>query len=418
MLRRIRIDQLRPGMYVERLDRNWLSVPIFRPRITAAEQVAELNRYDVREVVIDTDRGDDLPPGEPDAGASPAAPPRPALPAGGVPPAPVDPVPYFEEIANADRVHDRALQSVSDLMEAVRRNERLPLVPVQDAVREIIASVVRNRDALHSLLHLRRHSESVFRHCVSVGVLSIAMGYSMGLTGEELQTLGMGAIIHDLGKMKLPREVMEKTEALTEEEYLEYQAHPLEGARLLDEVAAFDKQSMMVVLHHHERNDGSGFPQGLPDEQIHDLAKVVALVDTYEILISGTQGREQLTPHGAMDWIRKWGHKEFAADLVDRFEQGFGLYPVGTFVRLSDNRLGVVIAVHHNAGRLPLVSVVFDADHREQPPGELVDVGDQDPADPITIVAAVMPESFGFDLAGYIRTHGLFKGKERQPAVG
>ncbi|MBI4081250.1 MAG: DUF3391 domain-containing protein [Candidatus Lambdaproteobacteria bacterium] len=411
MLRKIKVDQLRPGMFIERLDRHWLSVPVFRPLITGERQVQQLKSYKVREVYINTDKGLDLPASE-----RPKAPPEPQAAAPSPHPPAVDPVAYFDEVPTAERIHDRALQHIGTLMSAVREGKALPLEPVQESIDEIIASIVRNRDALHSLLHLKTHSESAFRHSMSVAILSLLLGYHIGLSRLDLEILGTGAALHDIGKMRLMKALLEKTGELTPEEYQTYKTHALEGAKILDGYKEIKRQSLMILLHHHERGDGSGFPQGLVAEEIAPLAKPVMIADTFDKLTNGDTEKGHLSPYEAMDWIRKWGSQEFGPDLVQAFEEAFGLYPVGSFVRLSDNRLGLVLSIHHSPRLLPQVWIVFDALHQLVPPGEIVDLAQQEGENPLSITAALRPESFGFDLPGYIRETAPFLG-ERGRAV-
>jgi putative nucleotidyltransferase with HDIG domain len=403
-LRKITIDQLVPGMYVERLDKSWLLVPVFRNPIESDEQVRRLRQYDVHELVINTEKGIDLPAAGP-ARRRGRAPDHPVVLGA------VDAVPYAEEVAGANRVYEHALQSVSRMMDAVRAGQSPDLGLAGETVDQMIATILRNRDALSSLTQLKAFSESTFQHCVRVCILTLVLATRLGLTRHDLKAAGIGALLHDVGKMRLPQEIAEKKTSLTPKQYEQYQTHALLGARLFDGASQIEKQSLLVLLQHHERADGSGFPQGLVGDEISRVAKMVMIVDSYDNLTMGREDARRLSPYEALKWLREWGTQGFDAKLIEEFVAALGLYPVGSFVRLSDNRLGIVVSVHHNPAMLPRVCVVFDARHELLPEGELIDLSEQHWPQPLTIVSALVPEKLGFDLAGYVKERGLLSGR-------
>ncbi|MEE8556081.1 MAG: DUF3391 domain-containing protein, partial [bacterium] len=208
MLRKIPIDQLVPGMYVEQLDRSWLLVPVFRNPIASGDQVRKLKEWDVREVVIDTDKGIDSPAAAPGAatGAARGA----------------DPVPYEVELSGANTIYEKTLDSVSRMMDAVRNGEK-PDVALADAtVDELIGSVLRNRDALASLLSLKEHSDATFQHCVRVSILTLVFCTRLGFARSESKSVGIGALLHDIGKTQLPLALVEKQTPYEAEEFQDY----------------------------------------------------------------------------------------------------------------------------------------------------------------------------------------------------
>ena len=400
MLRRIKIKQLKPGMYVENLDRSWRSVPVFRNRITSDRQVDQLVRHRVLEVVIDTDKGIDLttPGAQPigkTAGEAEVGAPL------------TDPVAYRKEIVAANTAYEIAQISVSNLMEAVRRGDKPDVSLAESAVDPMIASILRNRDAMTSLVSLKVQSDAVYQHSIRVCILSAVLGTRLGLSQRELKTLGMGALLHDTGKMRLETKLVDKAGPLSQEDFEKYKHHPLLGARIFDEAPSIEKQSLLILLQHHERADGSGFPQGLTGDQISRMAKIVMIVDTFDNLTARASAERKQTAYDALSWIRDWGSEGFDANLIDEFVEALGIYPVGSFVRMNDNRMGIVMSVHHNPSLLPQVWVVFDANQRQLPKPEIIDFADQQATPPAAIVAAVLPEKFGFDLPGYAKAHGL-----------
>lgn len=415
MIRKIALDELRTGMYVDRLDRSWLDVPIFRHQITSPEQVRLLRQHKVQEVFIDTEKGGDV---DETPGSGQALVPASPRPSGRRSPPPVDPVPYVQEIAEADRTYHKALDTISSAMIAISKGESMDLEPVNDVVDGMIASILRNRDAMTSLATLKEVSEDIYQHCVRVSILSLVFANQLGVSRQDLKAVGMGAIMHDFGKIEVPEDIRAAAKPLTQEEYLQFKKHPLLGAKMLNNRQGIGKRALMVMLQHHERADGSGYPLGLEDDEILELSKVVAIADTYDKLTIREMQDTKITPYEAMQWIRDWGGRQFSSEMVDAFEQALGLYPVGSFVRLSDNSLGVVLSVHHNAALMPKVWLVFDAQHRMVPDGNIVDMAVQKTKSPLSIMAAVSPESLGIDLPAYIRDQGIFDGILPTEATG
>ena len=249
MLRKISIDQLVPGMYLEQLDRSWLLVPVFRNQITSEDQVRKLKEWDVREVVIDTEKGIDAsaadtgPAGGPPSGTGGGTDRGAASPSSGLAAGKADPVPYEEELGGANTIYEEALVSVSRMMDAVRNGEQ-PDVALADAtVDEMIGSVLRNRDALASLTSLKEHSEATFQHCVRVCILTLVFCTRLGFSRSEAKSAGIGALLHDIGKMHLPLALVEKQTPYEAEEFEDYRTHPLLGARLFDAASRIEKQS-------------------------------------------------------------------------------------------------------------------------------------------------------------------------------
>ena len=406
MLRKIRIEQLGPGMYVSQLDHSWLNIPLFRPRISTMEEVKTLARHGVMEVVIDTDKGLDVP--ETPAKTQPAG----ARPAGSKAPADakLNQVDYLEEIAPANTVFEQTEASVFHVMEAVRQGSTPELSQARNAVERMIGSLLRNKDALTSLVSLRSHSESVFQHAVRVCVLALALAEHLGFSREDMRSLGMGALLHDVGKMHMSAHLLEKTAPFTAEEYQEYKRHALNGAKSL-ETSGIEKNALLVMLQHHERPDGSGFPQGLQDSQISDVAKMVAIADTFDNVLHKAQFQERTDPHMALKFMNNFSGTGLDGALLAAFNSALGVYPVGTLVRLSDHRTGIVLSVHHTPSLVPKVWVVFDANQRMLEKPVILDLAQQTGKQQVTIVGSVNPDKMGFDLEGYVNTQGLFSGK-------
>ena len=415
MMRKIPVEALRLGMYVERLDRHWLEIPTFRRRITNKTQIEQLSVYHVREVYINTAKGSDLEEGAVGVGAisreeARQPPPLPSL----------DPYPLSQEIAHAERTYDRALSTLRKALDDVLRGEEPNIDPVEEILDEMIHSVVRNRDALSCLLSLRAHNESIYQHCLRVGILSLVFARYVGYGREHTKALGMAALLHDLGEIQIPSLYQRSTLPMNDKQYQILQRHVALGARKLQSKRGFPKLSLMIMLQHHERVDGSGYPNGLKGDAILDLAKILMIADTYDKLTVRDDQDEQLTPHAALAWMREWCGNQLDSQMLEDFQQALGVYPVGSLVKLSNQCLGIVISLHHNAMLMPIVWMAFDAYQREIPQGEMIDLAHQLERGAIRIVAAVNPLKLGIDLPGYIQRHHVMEqiGEQRMMEFG
>ena len=417
MMRKIPVEALRLGMYVERLDRHWLEIPTFRRRITNKTQIEQLSVYHVREVYINTAKGSDLEEGAGavGVGAISREEVRPPL-----PPPSLDPYPLSQEIAHAERTYDRALSTLRKALDDVLRGEEPNIDPVEEILDEMIHSVVRNRDALSCLLSLRAHNESIYQHCLRVGILSLVFARYVGYGREHTKALGMAALLHDLGEIQIPALYQRSTLPMSDKQYQILQRHVALGARKLQSKRGFPKLSLMIMLQHHERVDGSGYPNGLKGDAILDLAKILMIADTYDKLTVRDDQDEQLTPHAALAWMREWCGNQLDSQMLEDFQQALGVYPVGSLVKLSNQRLGIVISLHHNAMLMPIVWMAFDAYQREIPQGEMIDLAHQLERGAIRIVAAVNPLKLGIDLPGYIQRHRVMEqiGEQRMMEFG
>ncbi|MDH4224929.1 MAG: HD domain-containing protein [Deltaproteobacteria bacterium] len=398
MLKKITINQLIPGMFIDHLDRSWLSMDLISPRVKSREDVEKLKAMGVAEVYIDPVKGNDLPDSLGLAQKALSG----AVPAAGST--------YLGEISGAHGVYQDAQSAVTQMMRMVQRGEAPSMATVRSTVEKMIDSILRNRDALTSLVTLKENNQSVFQHCIRVAILSLAVGSHIGFNIKDMKTLGMGAMLHDIGKMKLPRQVAEKTAPLNEQEYQKYKEHALLGARLLDDSQEIEKNALLILLHHHERPDGTGFPQGLSNDTISAYARIVSIADAFDNLLHKPQSTEQLTPHDTLHILRQWGGKALDGDLVEQFIAAMGIYPAGSLVRLSDHRLAIVLSSKNNSSIQPRVWIVFDANQRMLPLGEMVDLSALSVKPPLTVVEAVNPGRLGFDLIRYVSEKGLFTG--------
>lgn len=202
----------------------------------------------------------------------------------------------------------------------------------------------------------------LYPHSLNVCLYATMLGLSEGYSRNDLTALGLGALLHDIGKTQIRPEVLRKTGELLEEEFEEMKRHTELGYRLLKDEPNIPLLSAHCALQHHERIDGSGYPRGLRGDEIHDYAKWVGLVDSYDALTSGRGYRTTLLPHQAMEALYAGAGTLFDAVKVERFRDKVAIYPLGATVTLNSGETGVVVDINSNAPHRPVIRILEDAE--------------------------------------------------------
>jgi len=363
-LRRIHRDQLRLGMYIHAFDGSWFKHPFWRRGFLLQREcdLASVLGSEIDTLLIDTSKGQDLP--QPACGqAAPDA-------------------PFSDErTAAAIEVVNRSKEAVKGFFDAARLGKAVESSAVQTVVEEVASSIERNRHALLRVLRLKNKDEYTYLHSVAVCALMVNLARQIGLEGETVAELGTAGLLHDIGKVMVPNEVLNKPGRLTEEEWKLAQIHPMEGYKLLQEAGNVPEMALDVCQHHHEKMDGSGYPHGLHGGEISLAARMGAICDVYDAVTSTRPYKDPWTPIDAITRMRQWnGH--FDPDLLFSFMLSINVFPVGTLVQLRKERLGVVIEGGKHATK-PKVLAFYSTRRRKFTRSELVVAGDPRSGDSI-----------------------------------
>ena len=408
MLKKVTSAEVCLGMYIHKFEGSWIDHPFWKARFLLQEprDLQKIQDSAVTAVWIDIAKGLDCRPRsecasapdpvavpEPVAApvAAPAAPPAAApAPVAGI--APVAAISCPQEMAQASAVSAHAKQEVARLFQDVRLGQAIELSEVATVVEQISASVLRHPTALISLTRLRTVDEYTYIHSVSVCALMTAVARQMDLPAEQVQLAGQAGLLHDVGKMRTPVEVLNKPGRLTEAEFAVMRRHPEEGVALLQQWGA-SAEVIDVCLHHHEKFDGSGYPHGLAGTQISLLSRIAAVCDVYDAISSTRPYKTAWSPAEAIRRMAEWkGH--FDPRVFQAFVKTLGIYPIGSLVRLSNEQLAVVVEQHPDSLLTPRVRVFFSARSRTPLPQRLLDLA-RPPADE-RIVRREDPEEWGF----------------------
>lgn len=238
---------------------------------------------------------------------------------------------------------------------------------LRETVKEMVDQLLEQRDVVLNVMDIKRADDYTFLHSVNVMLLSVITGISIGLNRNQLYDLSLGALLHDVGKIFTPEHILKKPGSLTAEEYEVMKEHSMRGYQFLKEYTAFSAVSRIVILQHHERINGSGYPRGLKGAELHLYSKITSIGDVYDALTSDRHYRKALPACEALDYIQGGAELHFDPTLVNAFLQRVNPYPVGTLLRLSNGMIGVVEKVNMGWYQRPVVKILWEENRRVDP---------------------------------------------------
>jgi HD-GYP domain-containing protein (c-di-GMP phosphodiesterase class II) len=358
MIRKINIDQLLPGMYVVDLHMRWFDHSLWQSKFMVRDEahIWKIKEEGISEISIDTAKGIDLPPppmariNQTDLNLKSLAEIRAAKPAT---------VSLGEERRRAARLLLEASDTVSGLMLAAKAGNNVDAAHLEPIIGKMIASVIRNPDALVPLARLKRLDAYSTEHAVATAGLIIAFGRHQGLPEPEIEKLALGTMVKDVGHAALDARLTAKPGMLSQAEYSIVQSHVEEGLAVLDATTRLSETSVAVVLEHHERYNGCGYPYRMAGDEISVAGRMAAIVDTYDAMTSERPYRAAMSPSHALRQLYDEAGFQYDPALVAAFVKTVGIYPVGTLVLLESGHLAVVGQLHADNMLTPIVRVIY-----------------------------------------------------------
>ncbi|MHA3902323.1 HD-GYP domain-containing protein [Castellaniella sp. WN] len=376
-IERIPPSELRLGMYIHKLEGDWFRHPFWRGSflLIRPQELEAIQAAGIRKVWIDTARGrGPEDPAARESGSRSAAARHEAMSDPVSAEASGPRVSLEEEIEQARRLCLAAHDQVLGMFDEARMGRAIDPEATLPLVRQIADSVARHPQALFSVARLKTSDNYTYLHSVAVCALMLALSRQLRLDAELTWQAGLGGLMHDLGKAAVPLEILNKPGRLSDAEFDVMKRHPVLGAAMLREGGA-DESVQSVALHHHEKFDGSGYPDGLSGSGIPLLARMGAVCDVYDAVTSERVYKAPWNPAETMRRMAAWaGH--FDRPVFEAFVKTVGIYPIGSLVRLKSRRLAVVVASNPDSLLLPRVKAFFCLETRRVCPEECLDLSD------------------------------------------
>jgi putative nucleotidyltransferase with HDIG domain len=285
----------------------------------------------------------------------------------------------------SEKTRQAAVRTVHETMTKLMNNSRMPNYMVspdlgkkfRDIIKSILTEIQSQKNVMLGLSSIFTKDGYLYHHSVNVAVTCLAMGTSLGLNQSELLDLGVGAILHDIGKTKIPLEILNKTGSLNPQEWDLIYEHPQIGFDMLRKNDDISLLSAHIALQHHEKEDGTGYPRKISGEKMHLYGKIAAIADVYEALTAARAYKRRFPPHEALEYIMGNGGRHFNFELIKVFCKHMAPYPVGTSIRLSSGETAIVVKVHAHYPLRPLVRIIEnEAGEQLRSPYEVDLIGD------------------------------------------
>lgn len=387
MLKKIPVSELSLGMHIHKFCRPWNNDPFWVTHVETvlhdSDVLKRIQSSDTLEVWIDTRQGRDHM-------SAPA--PTPAHDDKAT-------VSLEQEVERAKAICGKARDVVMNMFTEARMGQAMKMDNVDLMVEEISNSILRHPHALISLSRLKTSDEYTYMHSVAVCALMVALAKRMGMKTEQVREAGVAGLMHDVGKMMIAPEVLNKPGRLTVEEFTLMKTHPEQGLKILEENLPVAALVMDVCLHHHEKVDGSGYPDGLQGSDISIFARMSAVCDVYDAITSDRPYKKGWGVAHSIREMASWkGH--FDDMVFQNFVKTVGIYPVGALVRLESGRLGVVMEQSETSLLTPKVKVFMSARTRKAFAPQIIDLASSEDRD--AIIKIELPADWGLDSVDHL----------------
>lgn len=400
MIKKITTEQLVIEMYVHDLDTGWLGHPFARNHFKIQDQhtIKRIKTTGIKNLYIDTSKGIDVPDAptvdevkqnihgqmhHSVAGHSPHS----------------RRTSVAEETITAHKIYKEAQNVVHKLMNEARLGKQVQVEKAEPLADKMIDSVFRNKDALINVARIKTKDEYTFMHCVSVCALMIGFSRTLEFERDTMREIAVGALLHDIGKTFIPDTILNKPGKLSEEEFELMKSHVVHSKNVLEKYPSIRQTSLNIASQHHERIDGTGYPQGLKEAQLPQESRMAAIADVYDALTSVRVYKDAWEPTYALSKLLEWSPQHFGLELTQIFIRTLGIYPVGSLVELDSGKVGIVIEQGETDFLKPVVRIIYDAKRNHYIPVKELDLA-KDTLEHIH--AAVSPHKYGIDPSMFV----------------
>ena len=373
MLKEVAAKELRIGMYINDLSCGWLDHPftLNKFKIKSEKEIQKIRAANVKLIEIDTEKGVDVfvEKRKVENVSLRAA-------VNKLSHKTAEQSAVKAEIGAAKVAFSEAETYITGMMASAKMGRHVQLEEVNPVINKLSASILRNQNALLGLSRIRNMDKYTFEHSVSFSVLMMSFAKSMGKPEAFIRLVGIGGLLHDIGKTKTPDHILNKPGKLTAEEFLIMKDHVVQSRLILEQTEGLDQISMDVAAMHHEKFDGNGYPRGLKGDQISLSGQMSAVVDVYDALTADRCYHKGKEPADALKFLLKGAGAHFNPKLVQLFIQSVGIYPTGSLVLLNNGYLAKVIEVKEEILK-PVVEMFLNTKTRSYVSREIIDLSKQ-----------------------------------------
>jgi len=399
MIKKIATSQLQVGMFISNLDASCLEHNFINTQfpVSNEETVRKVHQTGIKSVYIDTVKGSDFQDAATAAEVS-ANLDKKTLKIADKNEHLDNQVSVQEEVERARGIYKEAHNVMQDLMEDIRLGKQVEVERVEPISEQLVESVFRNKDALISLSRIKDKDHYTFMHSVSVAGLMITFSRAMGFDMNLIKEISIGGMLHDVGKMMTPNNVLNKPGKLDDGEFKIMKSHVVYSKELLEGKPGITQAALDVAALHHERIDGSGYPLGLKGDEISQVGQMSTIVDVYDALTSVRVYKSAWEPNLALKKLLEWSDHHFNPTLVQQFIRCLGIYPIGTLVELDSGNIAIVIEQGEKDLLSPSVKIIYNNKKKGLVPVSILDLSKTDDR----IIKSVSPQTYQIDMAAFL----------------
>ncbi|QCZ94390.1 HD-GYP domain-containing protein [Salinimonas iocasae] len=385
MHKNLSIDELKPGMFVSQVTEQTGKIRVRSGGLVKTEAViSQLRERGIRRVDVDLSRS--KLPDVSNASETVAALEKPEK---------SDVTP--QAIVQADALYQKAVSLQRSLVKSLKDGAANDLKGADSLSQSIIESVFDNQDAISCLTMIKDADEYTLEHAINCSILMAIFAAKRGFDRDTIDNICMGTLLMDIGMSLLPAELRQQSGPLSEDDKAVIESHVEQGLAVVEQYADISDLALTIVAQHHERVDGSGYPERLQGEQISEFARMAAIVDTYDAMISNRPHQASVTPAVALKRLTK--SPGLDQDLVKQFVALIGIHPVGSLVQLASGKLGIVVKTNASDMLKPVVMVFYSVNGGHYSEVKRIDLSSSN--DEIT--GGVRPDDFNINLPKFFR---------------
>lgn len=314
---------------------------------------------------------------------------------------------FEEDLEKAKILHNSTQEYIEEAFTVLRNGGELNVETAKEAVSDLVEQILQNPDALVWLCQLKEKDNYTAVHSINVCILSLTFGRELNLTEDELNILGLGAILFDIGKSRISDDVLKKSDSLNPNEFMLMKAHSFLGFAMLEENINIPKEVLDIVLNHHERLNGMGYPNSRIGSEISRFTRIVSIVDAFDAMTSDRCYKDAFQPQHALNELYNMAPDELDQELIEAFIKCIGIYPVGSIVELSTGHTGVVVKLNEQHKLKPVVGLVLNRKHE---PYEIIKflnlsstIWQKSSGDKVEIKKILEPHAYNIDVREVIK---------------